>query len=178
MSQLKTIQNTITVNTNKEKVWDLLFNRFGEVSLFNPLIDGSHYTKGSKCEVGTERRCDIDSKTYVHEKITSTRGNNGFDIDIIEGGLPMMGEMKASIDLEVLNNELTKVIFTINFSTKPTFMAGIMKGMIRKMFGKLLIGLKYHLETGQLVTKKNIFSIIREYNRLRSTESFHVAVAA
>lgn len=178
MSQLKTFKIEVLVKTSKEEAWDLLFNRFGEVSVFNPLIDSSHYTKGPKCEVGTERKCQIDSKNYVHEKIAAARGTNGFDIDIIEGGLPMMGEMKAAIDLEDMNNGFTKIIMAMHFNTKPAFMALLMKGMMRKMMMKMLIGLKYHLETGVNVSKSTIDAVVKQYNSLGNYESFGVTNAA
>lgn len=178
MSKLKSFQIEILVKTSKEEAWDLLFNRFGEVSVFNPLIDSSHYTQGPKCEVGTERKCQIDSKNYVHERISAARGTTGFDVDIIEGGLPMMDEMKASIDLEEMNNGLTKIKMKVHYSTKPALMASIMKGMMKKMIMKMMIGLKYHLETGKAVSKSTISAIVKEYNRLSQLESFGAAIAA
>lgn len=172
MKKLRKVTVEIDISTSKENVWDLLFNRFGEVSVFNPLIDGSHHASGKKGEVGCERHCDIDAKHSVREKITAARGNESFDIDIIEGGLPMMDEMKATIDLKSLHENSTRVFFTMSYNTKPAFMGGLMKGMMTKMLNKLLIGLKYHLETGKLVTKENIKFIVRDYNYLKSNSTF------
>ena len=56
---MKTIQKEIIVNASKPEVWDLLFNRFGEVNNFNPLIEGSHHAQGTKGEVGCERECQL-----------------------------------------------------------------------------------------------------------------------
>jgi len=172
MKKLRKVTVEIDISTSKENVWDLLFNRFGEVNLFNPLIDGSQHASGKKGEVGCERHCEIDARHSVREKITAVRGNESFDIDIIEGGLPMMDKMMATIDLKSLHENSARVFFTMRYNTKPSFLGGLMKGMMTKMLNKLLIGLKYHLETGKLDNKKNIKFIIRDYNNLNSNSTF------
>jgi hypothetical protein len=83
-----------------------------------------------------------------------------------------MDEMKATIDLKTLHENSTRVFFTMSYNTKPAFMGALMKGMMTKMLNKLLIGLKYHLETGKSVTKENIKYIARSYNNLYSNDSF------
>ena len=60
----------------------------------------------------------------------------------------------------------------MNFTAKPAFMAPIMKLMMPKMLKKMLVGLKYHLETDQLVTKSNIDSIMKGYRKLQNSEAF------
>lgn len=166
MEKLKEVTIDIEVKSSKEEVWDLVFNRFGEVNLFNPLIEGSYHSSGQKGEVGVERVCNLDAKNDVREKITAARGTDSFDVDIIEGGLPMMDKMKATIDLKETNVNQTKISFTMKFNTKPRFMANIMKGMMRKMLTKMVVGLKYHLETGDTVTKENIYKIMKDYKHL------------
>ena len=172
MKKFRKVTVEMDINSSKEKVWDVLFNRFGEVNLFNPLIEGSHHTSGKAGEVGCERQCDLDSKNSIHEKITAARGNDSFDIEIIKGGLPMMDKMKATIDLESLHENSTRVFFTMNYNTSPAFMGALMKGMMKKMFAKVLIGLKYYLETGNEVTKENIKNIYNEYFTLNNNHSF------
>jgi len=174
MAKAKKVTIDIDINSSKEHVWDLIFNRFGEVNNFNPLIEGSHHSAGTKGEVGCERVCDLDAKNSVSERIVAARGNDSFDIEIIKGGLPMMGEMKATFDLQAINESQTKVILTMNFTAKPAFMAPLMKGMMTKMLKKMLVGLKYHLETDQLVTKSNINSIMKNFRKLQVNEPFTV----
>jgi alpha-galactosidase len=116
--------------------------------------------------------CDLDAKNSIHEKIVAARGNESFDVDIIKGGLPMMDKAKATFDLKAINGSQTNVTFTMKFTSKPAFMAPLMKGMMAKMLKKMLVGLKYHLETDQLVTKGNINSIMKGYRKLHDNESF------
>lgn len=166
MEKLKEVIIDIEVNSSKEEVWDLLFNRFGEVNVFNPLIEGSYHSSGQKGEVGVERVCNLDAKNDIREKITAARGNDSFDVDIIEGGMPMMDTMKATFNLKAVDVNQTLISLTMKFNTKPRFMANLMKGMMQKMLSKMLVGLKYHLETGDSVTKNNISKIMKDYKYL------------
>lgn len=166
MEKLKEVIINIEVNSSKEDVWDLLFNRFGEVNVFNPLIEGSHHSSGQKGEVGVERVCNLDAKNDIREKITAASGTDSFDVDIIEGGMPMMDTMKATFNFKAIDVNQTLISFTMKYNTKPRFMANLMKGMMKKMLSKMLVGLKYYLETGDSVTKKNISNIMMDYKHL------------
>ena len=172
MKKLRTVSVDIQINSSKAKVWDVLFNRFGEVNAFNPLIEGSHFTKGTKGELGCERQCDLDSKNSIQEKVVAVRGDNGFDIEIIEGGLPMMDSMKATLEVEEILVNQTLVTATINFNTSPSFMGGILKGTMAKMFFKLLVGLKFYLETDEEVTKQHIGDIMKTYKIMGPNDTF------
>ncbi len=172
MKKLRTISVDIHVSTSKDKTWDVIFNQFGEVNAFNPHIEGSHFTQGTQGELGCERQCDLDSKNSIQEKIIAVRGDSSFDIEIIQGGLPMMDKMNATFDVEeILANE-TLVTATINFNTSPAFMGGILKGTLSKMFFKLLVGLKYYLETGEEVSKQNMGDIMKTHKLMDPNDTF------
>jgi hypothetical protein len=177
MEKLREFQIEVNVNASKEEVWDLLFNKFGEVNLFNPEIEGSHHTTGVKGEVGCERQCDINSKTSIHERITAASGNDSFDVEIIKNDMPMMDKMLATWDLKDIGGGQTRARVTVRFNTKPAFMGALMKGMMSKMINRMAMGLKYHVETGNLVTKENIKSIVKEYKQLKGNKRFSSKVA-
>jgi hypothetical protein len=172
MKKFTTISNQIIVNRPKSEVWDSLFTRFGEVNNFNPLIEGSTPIGEIQGDVGAERTCDITSKSKVRERISSVSGKDSFDIDIIEGGLPMMDEMKGTWNVYEIDHNRTRVVMDFQFTSKPGFMAPLLKGPMTKQLKGLTIGLKYHLETGGLVTKKNIKEIVRNYKELIGQASF------
>ena len=87
-----------------------------------------------------------------------------------------MDKMMARYDLVEIDHENTEVMFTMNYSTKPAFMGALMKRKMAKFFFKMLIGLKYHLETSSMVTKQNIKEIQKEYQGLKHGESFHASL--
>lgn len=171
MKKLNTVSVDIQVNASIEKTWDLLFNQFGKTSKFNPLLDGSHFTKGTSGELGCERQCDLDSKNSIQERITEVR-DHSFDIEIIQGGLPLMDKMKATLSVDSILMEQSLVTATIQFNTSPAFIGGLMKGTMAKTFFKVLVGLKYYLETGEEVTKENIGAIMKTYKNIHPSASF------
>lgn len=177
MKKLKTLDLEIKLNASKEKTWDLLFNRFGETHLFNPLLDSSHFTKGDSGKVGCERQCDLDANNSIQERIVNAKNGESFDVDIIQGGLPLMDKMKGSFSLTSVNQEQTLVKARIQYNTSPAFMAGLLKAALAKNFFKVLVGLKFYLETGEIVTKENISDIMRAYKLLEPSESLSVSAA-
>ncbi len=173
MKKLREVHIDIIVNTSKEELWDLTFNRFGEVNVFNPVIEGSHYTSEAKGEVGCERHCAIDSKgTHVLERIVDATGHDSFEIEIVGGNMPMMEAAFARFNFEDVAPNKTQVHLVMRFRSKPAFMAPLMAIMIKGMLSDMLKGLKYHLETGELVTKENIKAIKKAYNGLSEGAAF------
>ena len=71
MSKLKSFKVDVSINAAKGKIWDALYTRFGETQLFNPNIISSQYLVNNTGELGCERECMLDSRTYVKEKIIS-----------------------------------------------------------------------------------------------------------
>ena len=86
-----------------------------------------------------------------------------------------MDKAHATFDLTAINATQTKVTITMNFTSKPAFMAPMLKLMMPKMLKKMLVGLKFHLETDQLVTKSNIDGIMKGYRKLQDSEAFVVS---
>ncbi len=166
------IQTEVTINTLKERVWEVLFTRFGEAYLYNPSLIGSHFVTGGKGEVGCERQCSLDDKTKVVERITSAVDQKKFTVNIIGGNMPMNDEMIVELELIEITSSRTKVLLTARYNSKPAFMAPIMKGMMKSKFDDMLIGLKYYLETGKTVSKKSYKPVLKIYKQLAANQSF------
>jgi hypothetical protein len=174
MKKMHVINKEITVHTSKHDVWELLVNKFGEVNSFNPLIDESHALDDVQGKEGCERHCTIDNKNSVRERISNIRGNESFDVEIVEGGLPMMDQMAGSYNIIELGDEKTKIQMIFKFNTNPGFIAPVLKGMMSKQLHTLMVGTKYHLETGGKVTKENIKSIMKGYDQIGENANFEV----
>jgi len=67
----------------------------------------------------------------------------------------------------------TWVGFKFQYTTNPGFIAGLMKNPMRKKLISMLVGLKYYAETGNLVTPRNIKSIMKQFKKLKGSESFN-----
>lgn len=172
MKNAKTVSTSIEVNASKEKVWDVLYTRFGETYLFNPNLTGSHFSHGSTGEVGCERECQLDSKTFIRERITNAIELKQFTLEVIGGNMPMVNEIKVDVKLNPITANKTKVLLNASFTTKPAFMAALMKLPFKKRFVNLLIGLKYYTETGKAVSKETFKPVARAYKQLQPSQSF------
>ncbi|MCK6609273.1 MAG: SRPBCC family protein [Bacteroidia bacterium] len=174
MENSKLIQTeTVLINASREKVWDILFNRFGQTHLYNPNIMGSHDTTSNQGEVGCERQCNIDKKTFIREKVIGVEEYNLIVIDTIGGNMPLVKHMQIKIKLEELSPSKTKVNMEAEYNTKPAFMAVLVRSMFKKMLTSVLIGLKYYLETGKTVSKENYKVISKEYYSLPVGTTFN-----
>ncbi|MCK9411517.1 MAG: hypothetical protein M0Q53_04395 [Prolixibacteraceae bacterium] len=168
----KIATEAVLINASKQEVWNLLFHRFGETHLYNPNIEGSHGTNGRKGEIGCERECSIDRKTNIKERIVNAEEFKSITVDVIGGNMLMVNEMQVILLVDPVSSIQTKVSINASYTTKPSFMAGIVKGMFRKMLFGVLIGLKYHLETGNAVSKKSFKSISGNFCRLQGSQAF------
>ncbi len=172
MEKTKSIKTEVIINAPKESVWETLFTRFGETFVFNPNLESSHFTNGSPGEVGCERQCNLNSKTFVREKIVEAEPMNKFTVDVIGGNMPMVNKMKVEFEFHHIGNNRTKVSLSADIRTKPSFMFFLMKGLFKKMLTDMLIGLKYYLETGKRVNKKIYKPIFKQYQQLQLNQSF------
>lgn len=172
MKKLHSFTIEESINAPKEKVWEVLYDRFGDIQVFNPNIDGSHFTKGETGEVGCERICELDSKSFVKERITQSSGQDSFTVDIYESNLPMMETMLAHFEVLDQGDNKTIVIVNFEYNTKPAFMAPIVKIPMTKTFKKLTVGLKYFLETGNEVSKTGFKEVFRKYKKLDLAQAF------
>ncbi len=175
MANPRTLQTEVIVNAPRERVWDALFTRFGEAYRYNPSLDSSHFVKGETGGVGCERQCALDAKTSVVEQITRADVMRSFSVNIIGGNMPMVNSMIVDLELKDLQPGRTKVMLKARYTSKPAFVGGMMKGMMRAKFTDMLIGLKYYLETGQEVSKKTYKGISRSYRRRSPEQSFPLA---
>lgn len=168
----KIATEAVLINASKQEVWNLLFHRFGETHLYNPNIEGSHGTNGKDGQVGCERQCSIDQKTNIKERIVKAEEFQSITVDIIGGNMPVVNEMQVIMLIDPVSLTQTKVRINATYTTKPSFMTGIVKGMFRKMLFGVLIGLKYYLETGNAVSKKSFKSISGKYRSLQGSQAF------
>ena len=63
---MKQFTNTIEINASKEKVWDVLYNRFGDAAVYNPMVEASHSIETSGTGTGSERKCNFDARLFAH----------------------------------------------------------------------------------------------------------------
>lgn len=159
---------TEVINAPKDKVWDVLFNQYGDIHRHNPGMIASNYLHNAKAGgLDCERYCQFNDKLSLEEKITEVDVNNSFTVVVTKHNLPFIKKMSATYQLstagESASNEMTelKMISVVSFSIG--FMKYLMRGQLGKGLLKHLFGLKYYIETGKVVDADNYSEVHKSY---------------
>lgn len=152
------------ISASKEKVWDVLFNQYGDIHIHNPGMPSSNYldnkTKGA---LNCSRHCMFDEKLFVDEKITEVDEFSSFKVEVFNHNLPFLKDMYAIYKLSSIEENKTEVKMISYNSTFPKFMIYLIKGQLAKGLKKHLFGLKYYIETDKIANKDNYLEIFKDY---------------
>ena len=162
-----TIERTISASASD--VWSVVGEDFGAVSKSHPKIVSSTYINGSlKAEKGAERVCNFNEKKtkFTHEKIVEYDPSNFMlKVKVFNAeGIPMNTDYSYAIYSVVpINNESSKLVFTMQYRTKPAFLGGIAKGGFKKTIRNYTLAVEHYVLTGEAVTKDNFKRIKKAY---------------
>ncbi len=157
------ITKEVEINTPKAKVWSVLAD-IGAVENYNPVVTKSFYTSDNKQGIGTSRHCDLLPMGSVEERIIEWDEGESYKIEIFEGkAIPFKGT--GTFELTD-NGKSTNVKMTfepmMGNGIFGKIMGFMMKEKMNKMIAGVVIGLKHHLETGELVSAKNYKKIRKQ----------------
>ena len=171
--KLQTISSSVVINASQEKVWDMVYGKYQDVADYHPMVDHSSCTSGhSTAQEGMQRQCNMDVKEskYTSETIISVSENDHYVLETSTvKGLPL-SKVFAVWKVEDLGNGRSKATHTMHYRAKPSMMGGLMKGKLNGSLDEIVIGLKYHMETGGIVKSDNIKEIKKAYKSLASKE--------
>ncbi len=152
------------INSSIEGTWEVLFNQYGDIHIHNPGMPTSNYIdNATKGALNCSRHCMFDNKLFVDEQITKVDENKSFKVEVFNHNLPFLKNMSAIYELSNIGTDKTEVKMTSYNSTSPSFMIYLIKGQLAKGLKKHLFGLKYYLETGKTINKKNYSEIFKNY---------------
>jgi len=144
----------VRINAPKEKVWEVLAD-LGSIYKWNPGVAHSRSTSDSTQGEGAMRHCDLQSKgDYLEERAFDWRDGEGYKIDVYETNLPLKRNI-VEFTVEA-DGEGTIVTVTPDYELKfgpiGVLLDRLFAGrQLRTGMADLLAGLKYHVETGELV---------------------------
>ena len=148
------ISTQIRINANKEGVWEVLAD-FGGICRWNPGVSHSYSTSENNHGLNATRHCDLlKNGDYLEEQILEWRDGESFKVNIYETNLPLhRNVVKFSIEAD---GSGTIVTVAPDYALKYGLLGRLMNQIVvRRQFKKgmedLLAGLKYHIETGELV---------------------------
>ena len=144
----------IRIDAPREKVWAVLAD-LGGIYKWNPGVSHSRSTSESSGGEGATRHCDLSSpKGYLEERAFDWREGDGFKIDIYESSFPFERNV---VEFSVrADGDGTIVSVSPDYQLKFGPIGALVERLIlgrqlRKGMANLLAGLKYHVETGELV---------------------------
>ena len=144
----------IRIAAPKEKVWEALAD-LGGIYKWNPGVASSHATSESTGGDGAMRHCDLQRKgDYLEERAFDWREGEGFKIDIYETNLPLKRNV-VEFSIEAAGDGTIVTVtpdYELKFGPLGMLMDRLFAGrQLRQGMDGLLAGLKYHVETGELV---------------------------
>ena len=161
-SSLKSVEASILINEPKAKVWDI-WSKFINVSDYIASIPVSYGVGKVETGLGACRRCDISKKMQVEERITAWDEGNNFSMEVYKAtGAPID---KLEVDFTVSEQgDSTRADMIIRYRMKGVLRFLPTSGLLRSQARDHLIGLKHHLETGEMITEK-IMKVARKNNK-------------
>jgi hypothetical protein len=153
-----------TINASRERIWEVLFNQYGDVYIHNPTMPTSNYMhQASKGELNCFRHCMFNDKLFVDEKITKAKENESVTMVVTKHNLPFLKDMSATYELSIIGKDITEVKMTSLNSFSPGFMKYLMRKKLSKAVATHLFGMKYYIETGKTVDKNNYSKIFKSH---------------
>lgn len=158
------------LNSEIEKVWNALYNDYGNIYLHNPgIVKSNNLNDATKGALGVLRHCEFVDGMFVDEEITQVTENKNFTVTVTNSSYPpAIKKWYADYEIEALEDNKTEVKMTLHVETDPEMMANGMLEQMKEPLGYYLLGLGYHLETGTAITMENFPMIMQGLSKANS----------
>lgn len=150
-------EKSIKVNIPAEKVWQVLDDYSG-IEKFAMTIKASTSVNEIATGLGAKRKCTFNDGSSLVEEITNYQAGQGYDMDISEHSIPLKS-MQASMKVKAIDEYTSEITMSADFVVKGGpfgWLMGqlLMRPVMKAIFKKVMTGLAYHCETGELVADK------------------------
>ena len=71
---------------------------------------------------------------------------------------------RATYTVEDLGDGKSKLVFDMQYRTKPAFMGAMAKGKFKRLINDYMIAVEHHVRTGEAVNKDNFKRIKKKYS--------------
>jgi uncharacterized protein YndB with AHSA1/START domain len=145
---------SVYIDAPSEAVWEVLAD-LGGISRWNPGVAESRLTSEQANGEGATRHCDLQNpRGYLEERAFNWRDHEGYSIDVTASNFPLKRSVvEFSIHPE---SDGTRAIVMVDYALKYGPLGVLADALLvrrkyRRGFDNLLAGLKYHIETGEVV---------------------------
>jgi uncharacterized membrane protein len=161
-NSLKTVCAELTINASKDVVWNV-WAQFNNVADYAASIPKSYSLAGKSSGLGASRRCDISKTVQVDEMITEWLPGERYTMEVIASkGVPIK-TMEVSYMVARNDTETTLVTIEMRYRMKGLFHYLPVKRAMQQQARDHLMGLKHHVETGELVSAEMLKAIRKRY---------------
>ena len=148
--------NAIKVNLPASKVWQVLENYAG-IEKFASTITSSPIINDIESGLGAKRRCTFQDGSSLVEEIIDYKEGQGYTMVLSDYSLPLKS-MQATIGVKAIDANRSEIFMAADFVVKGgpfgwLMGACLMRPIMKGVFKKVMTGLAYHVETGELIGK-------------------------
>jgi uncharacterized protein YndB with AHSA1/START domain len=148
------VSTSVYIDAPSEAVWEVLAD-LGGISRWNPGVAQSRVTSERADGEGATRHCDLQNpRGYLEERAFNWRDGEGYSIDVTKSNFPIKRNV---VDFSIHpESDGTRAIVSVDYELRygPIGVladALLVRRQYRRGFNDLLAGLKYYVETGEVV---------------------------
>ena len=150
-------EHTIKVNLPAKQVWNIL-DDYASVEKFATTITSSPIINDIHRGLGAKRRCTFKDGSSLVEEIIEYQEGRGYTMLLSDHSLPLKS-MQANMSVKAIDANSCEIFMSADFVVKGGplgLLMGslLMRPMMKGVFKKVMTGLAYHAETGELIGEK------------------------
>lgn len=150
-------ENSLKVNLPAAQIWKVL-DDFASVEKFATTITSSPIVGEITQGLGAKRRCIFKDGSSLVEEIIEYQEGQGYVMAISDHSLPLKS-MQAQMSVKAIDDNSSEIFMSADFVVKGGAFGWVMGSLIMRpvmkgVFKKLMTGLAYHCETGNLIGEK------------------------
>ncbi len=145
---MTTFSEHISIRADRSHVWDALAD-IGSIYRWNPGVVDSRLTTGGAVGLGSERRCELGGKNYLHETVTEWKQGKILTMRIIGTNLPIKtADIRFSLEQQERHTLVTvSPTYVLKFGLLGKLMdVAFVHSQYQKGMATLLKGLKQYIE--------------------------------
>jgi len=149
--------NAIKVNLSAAQVWKVI-DDFASVEKFATTITSSPIIGDISKGLGAKRRCTFKDGSSLVEEIIDYKEGQGYTMALSDHTLPLKS-MQAKMSVKAIDTNRCEIFMEADFVVKGGPLgwlmgALLMRPVMKGVFKKVMTGLAYHVETGELIGEK------------------------
>ena len=151
------VEKTLRVKLPKAKLWAVLED-YSAVENFAATVISSPIVGDKQTGLGAKRLCTFKDGSSLIEEIIDYKEGQGYRMELQEFSMPL-NSMQSEIGVKEIDAETSELYMTTDFVVKGGPLGKLMghllmRPMMKGVFEKVLTGLAYYCETGQLIDDK------------------------